>query len=914
MPTPASGASAFLFSDIERSTRGWEQHGPAMDAALRHHDRLLRAAVEAHRGRWVKHTGDGMLSVFASPVDAVGAAAAAQRAVARADWGPVGELRVRMAIHVGEAWERDGDYFGPVVNRAARLLGEAHAGQVLLSRATADVLRDRPHPELSARSLGSHLLPDLSEPEECFQLIGPGLADGFPPLGTTMAPAHNLPAARTSFVGRTTDVAALGAALRDRRLVTLTGIGGAGKTRLAMEVARRHVETFTDGVRLAELASIADPALVAKQVSDAVGVDHSGAVGIEPGGAVEEELIDELRDRRMLLVLDNAEHLLDTCADLVERILDRCPGVRLLVTSREAMAIEGEQVWPVGPLSVSARDGGESEAMRLLIDRTTELRPAFVVSEDDRTVLEDICRRLDGIPLALELAAARLAHLAPAEVAARLGDRLRSLTGGRRRTERQRTLQATLDWSYDLLDEDERGLLRDLSVFAGGTRLDAIEGVCRAPRDGRTLVEVLGSLVAKSLVVTEPAGDATEHRLLESVRMYAEDASLAAAEAEASRSRHRDWFLDWIEEMPWDRRVASPVAARIADDRHDDLRLALEFSRSQGRTDLVARQLAAMSTLFCVQGHLEEGQRWHAWAEAHASTLDDAARARLTVHRSFVECWRSGGGDATVFERVLADLTAAIGTLPDGDREAALAEALLAVCDGSLTPHDPDRMLAHAVRATSLALQADAPQLAGFATSLAAGAHLYRRDPLAAIEAIETVLSLPSWDDGHDGLRVRAHLAAARHVAGDHVGAVTDARRALSRLAPAWQHDALGTLALATGALGDLDEAHTLLAEILERFAHTGSRDRIRRYDVAIVAGALAAQRGDSERACQLWATARWTTNPTTYGTYLHYRDRLVATMDRDRRHAAIERGRRQPVEEALAEERALLGRIVATG
>jgi predicted ATPase/DNA-binding SARP family transcriptional activator len=712
-----------------------------------------------------------------------------------------------------------------------------------------------------------------------------------------------LPRPRSSLVGREEDVAEVLARLSRVRLLTLTGTGGVGKTRLALEVAHRALDRFPDGVALATLSALRDPALVAQQVAAALGLRDGGPLGTGAPRPGPETLLALLRSQRPLLVVDNAEHLLEPVAALLDRLLDACEQLTVLVTSREPLGLPGERLWHVEPLPTSAADGSVPAALRLLVERTNERRPDLVSTSEDRVALTTICRHLDGIPLALELASARLAHLSPGEVAARLDDHLRAAPDGSRREPRHRTLYATIGWSYDLLADHERALLRDLAAFAAEVSVAAVEGVCRPPSGDRPVVDVLGSLVAKSLVVARGTDHGTRYRLLETVRSFSEDAATAAGEARGLGRRHRDWHLAWLESFPWDHRIASPEIARLAELSHDDLRRALERSRDEPRPDLLARQLRTMSALFCVRGHLDEGRRWHTIAAS--SPLEPVEAARLAVHRCLVEVWRSLG-TAAAYRPLEEVLTAALELLPADDPDAALALALLAACRYARR-FDAEATLHLAGRGVDAALGAAGPQLAGFAATLQAGAHLLRGEPELAVVALERAVTRPGWDDRHDGLRTRAHLAVARHLAGDHLGAIADARASLDQLGPAWQHDALGTIAMATAALGDLERARTMVATLLDSLDDAGGRTAIRRYDLAIVAGAVAALAGEPERACRLLASVRWSSSPTAAGTFVAYRDRLVREMDRGRRHAILAATDGLDPRDALAEERARL-------
>lgn len=728
------------------------------------------------------------------------------------------------------------------------------------------------------------------------------------PGGDTDAPRTNLTVPRTSFVGRRDDLPALIERVRSSRLVTLTGAGGAGKTRLAIEAARRLVGRFPGGVHLVELGSLLDPELVVRVVADVVVSPGGHRSASLSAGEMEDRLVAHLRSRRTLVVLDNAEHLIGAVAALVERLLDGCPRSTVLVTAREPLGVEGEHLWPVGPLATSSSDGSEPEALRLLVDRTRQLRPSFEVTDANRGDLEAIGRGLDGLPLALELAAGRLAHLGPREVRARLGDQLRLLTGGPRRVGRQRTLQATIDWSYRLLDADERALLRDLSAFAGDVPLEAVVEIARAPGDGRDTIEVLGSLVAKSLVTVEEVGADSRHRLLGSVRLYAEEAARAAGEWDRLRDRHRDWFLAWLERFDWDHRVASPRVARQAEAWHGDLRRGLEHSRDRGRTDLLARQLQAMSGLFAVQGHLAEGRRWHAVAAA-GTLRDPVEQARLDAHRCYLDVWMVLG-EREPYERMLRELEAVVERLPDDAPEIALARFTMAGCVSFLT-RDREAILAHAQAGADQALAVGAPQVAGGSAGLAAGAHLFAGDPDAAIATLEAVVGRPDWQDMHDGLRVRAALATVRYLAGDLGGAARDARTALDQLGSAWHQDALGTLALASAAQGDPGTGRRILASLLDELAAEDWGNWVRCSDVAVVAGALAIHEGDLVRACRLLAPVRWSTSPQTYAILLDCRRRLGESMDPEHRHAVVAAARGRELAEILREEHDRVGLAV---
>ena len=462
-----AGTVTFLFTDLEGSTRLWEEYPEAMQGAVARHDEILRDAIAAHDGHIVKIRGDGVHAAFAASTSAVLAARDAQLGLAAEDWDATGPLRVRMGIHTCQAEVRDGDYYGSAVNRAARLESVANGGQVVLSLATEELARDGLPADVSLLDLGEHRLRDLSHTERVFQLCAPGLASDFPPLQSLDAFPGNLPRQLSSFVGRDEEVVAVAKALTESPLVTLVGVGGVGKTRLAMQVAADIAPEFPDGVWLSELAGVNDDEGVVQLVAVTLGVQPRA------NASLEECVIEFLRARTALLVLDNCEHLLDATARLAGSLLQRCPTVRVIATSREGLALEGEQVWPLRSLPVPPPDGRLEEtaanaAVRLFVDRAAMARPGFALDASNVGSVSEICRRLDGIPLAIELAAARVSSMRPADIAARLGERFRLLTGGRRTAvERHQTLRATVDWSYSLLDENERDAFDRLGVFAG---------------------------------------------------------------------------------------------------------------------------------------------------------------------------------------------------------------------------------------------------------------------------------------------------------------------------------------------------------------------------------------------------------------------------------------------------------------
>jgi predicted ATPase/class 3 adenylate cyclase len=543
-----AGTVTFLFTDLEGSTRLWEQYPEGMKDALAHHDEILRGAVESHGGYVVKTTGDGLHAAFSVAPGAIDAARDAQRALANFE-GPGGPMRVRMGVHTGAAAHRDGDYYGTPVNRAARLAAAAHGGQVVVSLATAELVGDDLPEGTELTDLGEHRLRDLSRPEHVFQLRAPGLATTFPPLRTVDAYPTNLPLQLTSLVGRDDVLSKVVKALEYSRLVTITGVGGVGKTRLATQVAAELLPRLPDGAWLCELAAANDPDSLVQVAAATLGVQQ------RPNVSLEGSILEYLRAKDLLIVLDNCEHLLDAASRLAEGVLHECPDIRILATSREGLAVEGEQVWPLRSLEVPAGATTEelavSGAGRLFEERAQAVAPGFEIDSRSANAIAEICRRLDGIPLALELAAARVASMSPTEIEALLDERFRLLTGGRRTAvERHQTLRATVDWSYSLLERTERLVFDRLGVFAGSFDGAAVAAVVAGEGiEHWDVVNAMASLVGKSMVSAEiTANDTTRYSMLETLRQYARERLDESGDADAWRRRHVAHYAAFAED------------------------------------------------------------------------------------------------------------------------------------------------------------------------------------------------------------------------------------------------------------------------------------------------------------------------------------------------------------------------------
>ncbi len=590
-----SGTVTFLFTDLEGSTRLWEQHPDAMRPALARHDAIVRDAIEGHKGFVVKTTGDGFHAAFATAHDAIDAAVAAQLAVGGEPWGVTGPLRVRMGLHTCEAELRDGDYYGSAVNRAARLESVAHGGQIVVSAATSELVRDT---GVELVDLGEHRLRDLTVAERVFEIRAAGLLAGFPPLRSVDAFPGNLPRQLTSFVGRHDELAGVAKAIEEWRLVTLTGTGGVGKTRLAVQVAAEVLPRFGDGAWLCELAAAADGETMAQVAAAELGVSQRPAMSLEAS------IRDYLRTKELLLVLDNCEHLLGPVSLFAENVLRECRGVRILATSREGLAVGGEHVWPLRSLPLPDASGAgiaTNDAVRLFVERAEAARASFGLDVSNERAVGEICRRLDGIPLAIELAAARVVSMSPLEISGLLDERFRLLTGGRRSAvERHQTLRATVDWSYSLLGEREREVFDRLGMFAGSFDARAAQAVVVGDGvEAWDVLDALAELVAKSMVVAEEtAEDTTRYQMLETLRQYARERIDEQGDPDRWRRRHGEYSAAWAEEAGAGLVGPDELAWRSRESAElDNLRAAVTWALDRDDPDDIALALRIIGAL-----------------------------------------------------------------------------------------------------------------------------------------------------------------------------------------------------------------------------------------------------------------------------------------------------------------------------
>jgi predicted ATPase/class 3 adenylate cyclase len=720
MADPPTGTVTFLFTDIEGSTKLWEKSPRGMQVALIRHDAVLWEAIERHGGFVFKTVGDAFCAAFPTALGALEAALAAQRGLFSEAWGAeIGTLRARMALHTGATHERDGDYFGPPVNRVARLLSAGHGGQILLSSSTQELVRDHLPAATHLRYLGEKRLKDLSRPERIFQLTTPALPSEFPPLKTLESHTNNLPLQATPLVGREREVEAVCGLLRssETRLLTLLGPGGTGKTRVGLQVAAELADDFEDGVFFVPIAAITDPTLVAPTIARVLGLSEGGAQPLE------ELLEGYLRDRQTLLLLDNLEQVLEA-APIVERLLSNAPNLKILATSRIPLGLYGEYEFPVPPLSLPDPDSlppleylTEYEAIRLFVERARAVRPDFSLTEENGPAVVEICERLDGLPLAIELAAARIKLLPPRVLLDRLGNRLKILTGGARNLpERQRTLRNAIEWSYGLLDEGEKMLFGRLGVFSSGATLEAMEAVCDAEGDLPTDVfEGASSLLNKSLVRQEEgAGGEPRFVMLETIHEFANAKLEGRGEAEAVRRAHAEYFLALAEEadpMLWGAEDAAWLDR--LEQEHDNMRTALSWAIEHEEGELALRLGAALRWFWYMEGYYGEGRRW---LEAALGKDWDAAAAEARARALEGVGWlASGQGDldraqAAAEEGLKLSTEAGLGDVVVADLQNVLGEAV--------ARHRGDYEWAAELLTEGLALHRKAGDIRGVAWSL----------------------------------------------------------------------------------------------------------------------------------------------------------------------------------------------------
>jgi predicted ATPase/class 3 adenylate cyclase len=731
-----TGTVTFLFTDIEGSTRLWQQHPEPMKQALLRHHALLQQSIESSNGYVFQIVGDAFCAAFHTAAGGVAAALAAQRALAAEPWGETGPIRVRMALHTGTAdlhagEHKAGEYMsGLTLSHTARLLSVAHGGQILVSNATQELVRNDLPSLVELRNLGLHRLRDLTRAEHIYQVVAQRLPDRFPALRSLEVVPNNLPRQLTTFIGREREIAEAKRLLAETHLLTITGPGGSGKTRLSLEIGARLLSEYPDGVWLVEFAHLADPARVPQVLATALSVRE------EADRPLLVTLVDHLRPKRVLLLLDNCEHLIDACAGLADTLLRGCPEVKILPSSREALGLTGEVVFRVPPLSLpdsrlvpALERLAEYEAVRLFVDRAIAVKPDFTLTDDTAAAVVQICRRLDGIPLAIELAAARVRTLSVQQITAHLDERFRLLTGGSRTAlPRHQTLRGLIDWSYGLLSEAERELFRRVSVFVGGWTLEASVAVCAGVDvDRYDIVELLGRLVDKSLCLIDGEGSDPRYRLLETIRQYGFEKLAETSEGQVVRARHRDFYLGFAEDA--EPRLQGPEQVawlqRLEAD-HDNLRAALRWSLDCDETEAALRLGSALSLFWDTHGYVREGREWLDELLAHAR---ERPTSTVTARRALGKVLDAASRTRarwSEFPQATEFLTQGLAVWRELGDKRGIAEALNNLAVGAT--QSGDRVRARVLVAESLALFRELSDKRGTAHALNNLAEILRGD------------------------------------------------------------------------------------------------------------------------------------------------------------------------------------------
>jgi predicted ATPase/class 3 adenylate cyclase/DNA-binding CsgD family transcriptional regulator len=843
-----TGTVTLLLADVEGSTRLWETQPEEMAAVIARLDQAVSEAIASHDGvRPVEQgEGDSFVIAFGRASDAVACAMDLQ-------WAALAPIRLRIGIHTGEVRMRDeGNYIGPTINRTARLRDLAHGGQTVLSGATELMVVDQLPPDVTLTDLGTHALRDLPRPERVVQLCHPDLRNEFPPLRTPKAlVSHNLPSQLTSFVGRQAEIKSLREALETNRLITLTGAGGAGKTRLAVQVAADLAEKYGDGVCYVDLAPITHPAVVPVTAARALGLPD------QPGRSTIDTLQQHLCDRHTLLVLDNCEHLLDSSASLVAGLLGAAPRLTVLATSREPLGVTGEAGWQVPSLSLSV------DAIELFADRARLARTGFIVDDDNAGAVTEICRRLDGMPLAIELAAARVRTLSLTEIVDSLHDRFRLLTGGSRiAVRRQQTLRASVDWSHALLTDTERVLFRRLAVFLGGFDLDAAQAVTGS--DGVQRYQVLDQLtllVDKSLVVAENTSGSTRYRLLETVRQYALEKLGESGEADAVRSRHCDYYTSMAALLDAPARTDYQQRLEQVDVEMDNLRSALGWSLEQSDTERALSLASSLQPLWLTRGRILEGRAWFdtvvAEGDLNNLKVPAAVRARALADTAVLNVWVGDSMDraerALSIARELGDPT-------------LLARALTACGFITGTRYNAEAARTYFSEASVFARTLDDRWSLSQILARQANTGVNVGDPIAARAAAEEGRDLAGAIGDWPSLRIcRQSLSFVQLMEGDVSGAVAGFRGVVAECEE--DHDEflkpvsrMG-LGVALAHRGEVDAARAAADAALETASgldeYFQGMGNAAAATAALAAGDVSAAHDASERAWQLLSVAQ---------------------------------------------------------
>ena len=712
---PVASTLTFMLTDLEGSTALWETYPVEMKVVMARHDELIETAVSRNAGQVIKPRGegDGRFAVFGRASDAILAADEIQRALAREVWSVPGAIRVRIALNTGEAELRDGDYYGPTVNRCARLRSIAHGGQTLLSQVTYGLVQECAPGEIKFIDLGEHKLKDITRPERVYQLVSPGLPAEFPPLRTTSQSFHNLPTILTSFIGREKELVELSDLVACRRLVTIVGPGGVGKTRLAVQVAAAAHEQFPDGGWFVDLTSISNPALVTQFLMTTLGIYEEGCLDAN------ERLAYYFQGKTMLLILDNCEHVLTGAVQLVQLLLGITAQLTILATSRETLGVVGETVWYIPPLSTPTIDKDlpleglmSYEAVALFVDRAAAMS-GFVLTGENAQFVAQVCARLEGIPLALELAAARTKVLTMADMSTRLDNQFGLLVSSQNVPQRQKTLRNLIDWSYDLLPEKERILLRRLSIFAGSWALEAAEAIC-ANSDLETLevLDLLSHLVDRSLVIADTVDGSKRYRLLETIRQYGHERLDEHQEADLFALKHASYFTHLSEQASAELWGSEQGAwLKRLDTEHDNLRAALEWlALKQDLAELMLRLSSALWRFWRIRGYYQEGRMHLGRALAQAVEGSKALRAEALRGVSLLALQQ---GD---YDQATASIEESLALFTELKNKLGVGRALDVL--GEIAYYQGDYVRSAALHAQSLAIRTEIDDREGQANSL----------------------------------------------------------------------------------------------------------------------------------------------------------------------------------------------------
>jgi predicted ATPase/class 3 adenylate cyclase len=819
-----------VFTDIEGSTGHLERLGDAYARLIADHHAIVDAAAARHGGTRIDAAGDGLFYSYPTARGALTACVEAQRELGEHVWPEGADVRVRMGLHTGEPLSASTGYVGIDVHRAARICAAGHGGQILVSHSARALIGQSLPEGISLRDLGEHRLRGIESAERLYQVVGPGLEADFPPVRSLDTLPNNLPRQLSSFVGRGREIEDAEARLRDATLLTLTGPGGVGKTRLALEIAAHVVQDFPDGVWLVELAPVSEPGLVPEAIASAVHVKQ------RPGTDLVASLTESLADRRVLLILDNCEHLIDAIVDITDTLVRRCPRVQILATSREGLGIAGEGLMAVPSMSLPSDDAtapdlealASSDAALLFLDRARTVVPSFTLTDANASAIAQICRRLDGIPLAVELAAARVRSLPAQQIAARLDDRFRLLTGGSRTAlPRHRTLRAAMDWSFDLLSPEEQALFPRLAVFAGSFTIEAAEAICSDdPVDEADVVDLLSHLVDRSLLVPEEGAGEARYRMLETIRDYAQERLADSGEASARHTRHRDWFVALVDQARpafFSGAVQADWVARLAADQ-DNLRAALRWAHEDPEgADAELALASGLWRFWEVRGDLVEGSAWLERALSRLGGEVSVRRASALTGAGILAAHRGDYAAAGAFHEASLLL----------NRELGNALAVAAACSNraSVAVELGDLDRARQLYAEAIELGRGAGDLQGAAFSLINLADLTARmgeaDDADRLYA-ESIEIFERFGDQWGVAHASGRLAMAARRRGDHEGArrrYEDAlaihRRAGDRHAEARLLASLGDVA---GDAGEVSRAEALYRDSLALRSELGDR------------------------------------------------------------------------------------------